>query len=240
MEYYKFSKLEKRLLSKVNKAIYDYQMIEANDRVLVAVSGGKDSLSLLRLLKLRISYAKEKYEIVAVHVDLGHTNATSQLEEYFKKNEYEYYIKEYKIFQGSEDKNISCFWCSFNRRMCLFKLAEELNANKIALAHHLNDFVETYLLNLFYHGEISAIPPKLGMFKDKFFIIRPLIYVLEEELKDLAKEKNLPIIQSTCLFKNISKRILIKNLVNYLTKECPNLEINVLRSLKKIRREYLP
>ncbi|MBU2258325.1 MAG: tRNA 2-thiocytidine(32) synthetase TtcA, partial [Candidatus Omnitrophica bacterium] len=163
---------------RMGRAIGDYDLIQDGDKIVVAVSGGKDSLSLLKILADRRSFVPVKYEIMAVHVDMGYPcHHPKILAEYFKKLGVEYHVEKIDILQGKSRKDISCFWCSWNRRKALFKAADRFNFNKVALGHHKDDIVETILMNMFFQGEISAMSPKQVLFDGKITIIRPLAYV---------------------------------------------------------------
>jgi len=234
------TKLENFLLKKIGKAIYDYKMIEPGDRVLVAVSGGKDSVSLLRLLLLKKKQIPFDFDIIPVCVDFGNFGQNLDiLEQYFKSLQLEYYIERTHLPEKKDKKLSYCFWCSWNRRKILFKLAEKYNCRKIAFAHHLDDIVETFLMNLFYYGEISTMPPKISMFQGKIFIIRPMVYIKEKAILDYAKEANIPYTTSTCPFFDNSRRKYIEGLISELEKKCPYVKLNIFRSMKRIQYEYL-
>jgi len=234
------TKLENFLLKKIGKAIYDYKMIEPGDRVLVGVSGGKDSVSLLRLLLLKKKQIPFNFDVIPVYVDFGNfPQNLNLLEEYFKTLQLEYHIEKTNLPEKKDQKLSYCFWCSWNRRKILFKLAEKYNCKKIAFAHHLDDIVETFLMNLFYYGEISTMPPKISMFQGKLFIIRPMVYIKEKAIIDYAKEANIPYSSSNCPFFDNSRRKYIENLISELEKKCPYVKLNIFRSMKRIQYEYL-
>ena len=136
--------------------------------------------------------------------------------------------------------NFDCFWCSWNRRKALFDLASRLKANKIAFAHHMDDIIETMLLNLFFQGEIGTMMPHQDMFDGELAIIRPLAYVEEHELTRLSNLLNLPVAASACPHGNTSKRALVKGIVDDLRKHNRNVKKNIFRSLTRIRQDYLP
>ena len=171
---------------RVGRAIIDYNMIDAGDKLLVAVSGGKDSLTLLKVLQDRQKFVPIKYDIIACHVDMGYPRSISGLvTRYLKKQGVKYHIEKrplpaQKNVRKSQIAKINCFWCSWNRRKALFEVAAKLGCNKVCLGHHLDDIVETILLNLFFQGEISAMNPKQELFKGKITIIRPLCYTEED------------------------------------------------------------
>lgn len=226
---------------KTGKAIWDYRMLEEGDKVIVAVSGGKDSLCLLRILKERLKFVPINYEMIACHVDMGFSWVnTDVLVEHFEKEDLPYIIARPPEDWKGESEDFDCFWCSWNRRKSLFDLAGGIGANKIAFAHHMDDIIETMLLNLFFQGEIGTMLPYQEMFDGELAIIRPLAYVEEKELTRLASILNLPVITSACPLGDISKRSLVKGIVADLKKHNRNVKKNIFRSLAKIRTEYLP
>jgi tRNA 2-thiocytidine biosynthesis protein TtcA len=224
---------------KVGKAIWDYQMLKEGDKVLIGVSGGKDSLSLLRIMKERIKFVPINYEITACFVDMGFDWINKDiLIEHFKKEEIPHIIAPHPDGWNGEEA-FDCFWCSWNRRKALFDLAYKGGYNKIAFAHHMDDIIETMLLNLFFQGEIGTMRPYQEMFDGELAIIRPLAYVEEKEIVRLAKVLELPVISSECPNGKTSKRSLVKGIVAELKKHNPNVKKNIFRSLQKVRKEYL-
>ncbi|MCX5696657.1 MAG: tRNA 2-thiocytidine(32) synthetase TtcA [Candidatus Omnitrophica bacterium] len=225
---------------RVGKAIMDYQMLADGDKVLVAVSGGKDSLTLLRVLDDRRSFVPIKYEILAVHVDMGYPCQHPKiLAEYFKKNKINYHIEKIDILKGKTREDISCFWCSWNRRKALFEVADRFGCTKVALGHHHDDIVETMLLNLFFHGEISAMAPKQLLFGGKIVIIRPLAYTEEDMIVRFVKEADFPHHKCVCPNSITSRRTKMTEILKDLEKSCPEVKKNIFRSLQRIKKDYL-
>ena len=224
------------LSKKVGKAIGDYQMLSNGDRIAVGVSGGKDSLTLLRILKDRQAFCPVKYYLVAVHIDLGYqANNIKKIKKYFKKNGYEYVVKKLRL--SSKDK--TCFWCSWNRRKMLFETAAECNCNKVALGHHLDDIVQTILLNQFFNSEISAMSPKQELFGGRLTVIRPLAYVEERQTSRFAQEEKLPYYKDNCKNSFTSNRRWLAGIIKDLERICPNIKTNIFRSIKRIKKDYL-
>jgi len=224
----------------MGKAIMDYQMIAANDKILVAVSGGKDSLTLLHVLNDRRKFVPVKYDLVAVHVDMGYPCQHPKiLAEYFKKMNLDYRIEKIDILKGKSRKEISCFWCSWNRRKALFETAVRLGCTKVALGHHMDDIVETVLLNLFFQGEISAMCPKQELFKGKITIIRPLAYVEEDLIRKFAKDLDFPHHKCACPNSLTSQRTKVEQILKDLQKISPDIKKNIFRSVKRIKHDYL-
>ena len=227
------------LTKKVGKAIWDYRMLQEGDKVLIAVSGGKDSLSLLRIMKERTKFVPINYEITACFVNMGFewTNK-NLLIEHFEKESVPYIIAPAPEGWKREDP-FDCFWCSWNRRKALFDLCHSAGYTKIVFAHHMDDIIETMLLNLFFQGEIGTMKPYQEMFDGELAIIRPLAYVEEKELARLATVLELPVIPSECPNGKISKRSLVKGVIDEMTKHNKNVKKNIFRSLQKIRKDYL-
>ena len=226
---------------RIGKAIADYNLIEDKDRILIAVSGGKDSLSLLRLLNERRKWAPIDYKLVAVHIESdykGGCNASkAELKKIFVREGVEYHFKKIKLLEAK--RKVNCFWCSWNRRKALFTLADKLGCKKVALGHHMDDIVETLLLNMFYHGEFAAMNPRQELFKGKIVIIRPLCYVEEKALKKFSKECGFKAQISECPNAEISKRRLMKNLIKGIEKDCSYVKTNIFRSVSRVKEEYI-
>lgn len=237
------SKLEYFFGKKVGKAIAEYNMIENNDRILVGVSGGKDSMSLLNVLRQKKRSLSISFDIIACYVDVGlNDNHTRLIESYLKENGYNYIIEQARVWdtvKGTDEK-IECFWCAFNRRRKLFETADRLGCQKIAFGHHKDDIAETFLLNLFYHGEISTMVPNQSFFNNKFRIIRPLALCEEKYVAQYSKFIGFANLENTCPYSKNSKRAFIKSLLNEVAKNAPAVKKNIFRSLKNIKYDYLP
>ncbi|MCX5695756.1 MAG: tRNA 2-thiocytidine(32) synthetase TtcA [Candidatus Omnitrophica bacterium] len=225
---------------RIGRAIIDYNMLSEGDKIAVAVSGGKDSLTLLRILNDRRAFVPLKYNLVAVHIDMGYPKSISKkLERYFKQANVEYHIEKVDTLRKTKKKDINCFWCSWNRRKALFEVADRLKCTKVALGHHMDDIIETILLNLFFQGEISAMKPKQELFKGKITLIRPLAYVEEYMIKRFAKEEKIP--HDTCVCPNsvTSNRAKMGKIIQDLKKTCPEIKKNIFRSVRRIKKDYL-
>ncbi len=226
---------------RVGKALTDYKMLSDGDKIAVAVSGGKDSLTLLRILNSRKRFVPIKYDLLAVHIDMGYPKSHAKiLEKYFKEIGINYRIEKSNALTNTKKKDITCFWCSWNRRKALFETAHQLGYKKVALGHHLDDIIETTLLNLFFNGEISSMAPKQELFSGAITIIRPLVYVEEDILRRFAKEEGL--LSKTCSCPNsfTSNRRRMEAIIKDIKKVCPDVKKNIFRSLKLIKKDYLP
>ncbi len=224
----------------MGRAIMDYKMLAPNDKIAVAVSGGKDSLTLLRVMLDRQKFVPIKYSLMAVHIDMGYPKSiAAKLEKYFKKLNVEYKIIKTDVLKKTKKSKINCFWCSWNRRKELFIAANRLGCTKIALGHHMDDIAETFLLNLFFQGEISTMKPKQELFEGKVTLIRPLAYVEERLIKRFAKEAKLGHDRCVCLHSAASNRARMGKIIADLEKICPELKTNIFRSLKRVKKDYL-
>jgi len=232
--------IEFYISKRIGKAITDYNMLSDGDKIAVAVSGGKDSLTLLRVLSDRRSFVPIKYEILAIHIDLGYPCSLAKtLEKYFKKIGVKYHIEKVDALKKTKPKNINCFWCSWNRRKALFEAANRFRCTKVALGHHKDDIIETILMNLFFHGEVSAMSPKQELFKGKIILIRPLAYVEEDMIRRFAKVAGFPQERCACPNSLTSNRTKITNIIRDLEKVCPEIKTNIFNSIKRIKQDYL-
>ena len=229
------------LNKKVGQAVTDYKMLEENDKVLVAVSGGKDSLSLLNLLEYRRRVLPYKFSLLAVYIDSGlNSGLAPKLKQYFEENNFEYIIEEIDLKKDQDNKKgMNCFWCSWNRRKALFQLVRKHNCTKLALGHHKDDIIETFLLNLFFQANISTMSPLQELFGGEVKIIRPLAYVQEKETKDLAKYLKLETVDCQCPNSNLNNRKKIKAIIEEMRKVCPAVKNNIFNSLRNIKYDYL-
>lgn len=235
------TKLGAHISNRIGKAIADYNLIEDKDKILVAVSGGKDSLSLLKLLHERRKWAPVDYKLYAVHIETdfrcGGCVHTKELEKIFKRYRIPYYFEKIKV--RDKDKKVSCFWCSWNRRKALFTLADKIGCTKIAFGHHQDDINETLLLNMFYHGEFSAMNPRQELFKGKIVIIRPLCYVEEDVLRKFAKESGFPSQFCKCPNSQTSKRKMMKEFIKKVEQDCSYAKLNLFRAIGRVNKEYI-
>lgn len=194
-----FNKLQKRLRRHVGRAIEDFNMIEEGDRIMVCLSGGKDSYTMLEILMNLQRSAPVNFELVAVNLDQKQPGFPEHvLPEYLQTLDIAYHILEKDTYSIVKDKvpegKTTCGLCSRLRRGSLYAFAEEIGANKIALGHHRDDIVETLFLNMFYGSRLSAMPPKLLSDDKRNIIIRPMAYCKEKDIAAFAEQKAFPII----------------------------------------------
>ncbi|MBN2544706.1 MAG: tRNA 2-thiocytidine biosynthesis protein TtcA [Spirochaetes bacterium] len=235
------NELEKRISRKIGKIIFEYKMIKENDRILVGVSGGKDSLTLLHDLKRRQKSFPIKYTFEAAHIVTDFISyEKSKIEKLFKEWDIPYHIVFVPVIKRlKENKKMNCYWCSTQRRMELMKLAKEKKFNKIALGHHLDDIVETFLMNIFFKAEIAAMLPVFEYKKYPVTVIRPMARVKEKEIAEFAKEKNFFGLTCSCKYGKNSKRLDIKALISQIGDKYHNLRENIFDSMKNINNEYM-
>ncbi len=243
-------KLEKKIFKGVGQAISDFSMIEDGDKIMVGVSGGKDSWVLLHILNDLKKRAPVDFEIIATNLDQGYEGfRTDIIEDYFEKHAIPYHMafKDINgIVQEKNSKNATwCSLCSRLRRGTMYGLAEELGCNKIALGHHLDDMVETLLLNAFFIGRLGSMSPKLRSDDGKNVVIRPLIYVEEDDIRTYAKSKEFPVVCCQCplmcgeTVHGDFKRRRVKQLLTSLQKEIPGIKNSLLASLKNVHPTHL-
>ncbi len=224
------------------KAIGDYDLIQEGDRIAVAVSGGKDSISLLHVLRHRQSVSPVKFEFKAVHIDFGFSDFSPEfLIAYLEREGFPYLVEKADALKGERREEIDCYVWSQNRRKALFSACERFGFNKIAFGHHMDDIVETILLNIFYRGEIAAMKPKQELFGGRVTLIRPLAYEREENMVRLAEKLDIQSIggQSKCANDETSHRIKIKHMLREFEKTNPQIIKNIFHSLQKVKKDYL-
>ncbi|MCU0643802.1 MAG: tRNA 2-thiocytidine(32) synthetase TtcA [bacterium] len=227
-------------------AVNDFQMIQPGDRILVGVSGGADSFTLLKVLSGRKIFIPQDITLIPAYIDLGFagedTSHIKALESYFEQNSYEYYIDRTTIglFAHSEkNRKKPCFLCSRLRRKRLFEIADKFNCKKIALGHHKDDIIETLLINIFFAREIATINPNQPFFKGKYQIIRPLVYVWEKKIKRYAQMNEFPVFENLCPTAKTSHRNIIKNMLHDLERKQKGVKENIFKSLRQVKRDYI-
>lgn len=238
-------KLEKRLLKQVVQASAEFNLVEPNDRIMVAVSGGKDSLGLLYLLREIQKKAPFPFSLIAVNLDQKQPGFPEDvLPRYFTEQGYDFRIVEEDTYSIVAEKipatQTYCALCSRLRRGVLYNVAEELGATKLALGHHRDDAIETLLLNLFYSGQTKAMPARLRSDDGRNTVIRPLIYCAEQDLALLAELHRFPIIPcNLCGSQDNLKRQEVKQLLADLELKNPKLRGNLLAALHNVRLSHM-
>ncbi|NQY01644.1 MAG: tRNA 2-thiocytidine(32) synthetase TtcA [Halieaceae bacterium] len=240
-----FNKLQKRLRRNAGNAIVDYNMIEEGDRVMVCLSGGKDSYAMLDILMNLQKSAPVNFELVAVNLDQKQPGFPEHvLPEYLEALNIPFYILEkdtYSIVKEViPEGKTTCGLCSRLRRGSLYGFAQEIGANRIALGHHRDDIVETLFLNMFFGGSLKAMPPKLLSDDGRNVVIRPLAYCKESDLMSYADYKAFPIIPcNLCGSQENLQRVQIKKMLAQWEREYPGRTETIFRSIKNVAPSQL-
>lgn len=228
----------------MGKAIHERGMIQDGDHLLVAVSGGKDSMTLLWLLRERIKRLPIAYKIMALHVDPGFgSNSADQMEDFFSSRGFEYRIVRSDCgprAHGPENRENPCFLCSRLRRKIFFEQAAELGCNRIAFAHHKDDVIETFIMNIFYGASVSTMLPVQEFFGGKVTAIRPLYTVDEALIRKYSKSMGWPEIDLGCPSAGSSKRQKVRDMLHTFYRSNGKIKGNIFHALQNVRTDYLP
>lgn len=219
------------MLKDVNKAIYQFEMIQNGDRVAVAVSGGKDSLTLLKLLDWRRANVPEKYEIVAVHISGDSEGPTCPahpaLVEWLESTGYTCVVEAFNL-SNTEPIPMNCQRCTWNRRKQLFEIARRMDCNVVALGHNADDLVQTTLMNILFHGKVETMLPVSDYFSGVFRLVRPMIYLSEPEISRFADAAGFPETPPECIRSSTSQRQVVKDFIIETQKKFPYIRKNLL------------
>src|SRR5687768_2980531 len=238
--------LEARLAKKVTTAISDFSMIEEGDRVMVGLSGGKDSWALIQILDVLQRRAPIDFSVVAVNIDSGYKDYQHDVLAATCRERGWEFVREVttigeKIEEVLDVDDTPCSLCARLRRGVLYRLAEDVGATKIALGHHLDDFIETLLLNLFFAGALKAMPARLVSDNHRHIVVRPLVYVTEADARAYARESALPIIGCCCpACGDLSlKRQRLKRMLSEFEVEHPEIKNSMIRALGNVHPRHL-
>ena len=236
-------KLMRRIEKKFSKGVVEYGLIEEGDKILIGLSGGKDSLALVELLGRRSKIFKPRFSVVAVHVVMSNIPYKSDLE-YLRAQAAAYDIPfvvyETSFDPSTDNRKSPCFLCSWNRRKALFTVAKEQGCNKIALGHHMDDILETLLMNMTYQGAVSTMPPRLVMRKFDMTIIRPMCLVHESDLLELAEMHGYRKQVKNCPYESQSSRSEMKGILKQLEALNPEARYSLWSSMNNIQTDLLP
>jgi len=244
-ESYEDNKVVKRLRRLTGQAIADFGMIENGDKVMVCLSGGKDSYALLDILLYLRQHAPIEFDLVAVNLDQKHPGFPAHvLPEYLERAGVPYRIEQQDTYSVVKrvipEGKTMCSLCSRLRRGVLYRVAGELGATRIALGHHRDDILETFMLNLFYTGQLKAMPPKLRSDDGRHVVIRPLAYCEERDLEEYARIREFPIIPcNLCGSQENMKRAEVKRMLREWENRYPGRVETILNSLRHVRASHL-
>lgn len=236
--------LDRRLTRALSRAVMDFQMLADGDRVMVCVSGGKDSYTMLHLLRKLSRRAPVRFELVVVNVDQGHPGyPADRLRTYMRAEGYDFRMIEEDTYSIVTEKipegKTFCSLCSRLRRGILYRVATELGCTKIALGHHRDDILQTLLLNLFFAGQLGAMPPKL-VSQDGHVVIRPLAYCAEEDIAAYAKLHAFPILPcDLCGSQDNLQRKIVGRMLDDLEKEHPGIKQVMLAATQNVKPSQL-
>ena len=226
-----------KLYSYTRQAFNDFELIQDGDKIAVGVSGGKDSVALLYALSGLQKFIPEKIQIVAVTIDLGFGDFdTEPIKELCKKLEIEYHVVKTQIadiLKAKITEGTFCSLCAKMRKGALTDFAKNLGCNKIAYAHHKDDFIETMLLSLFYEGQFFTFPPKMHHKEADVTVIRPLIYVPEKDIIGFQNKMQFATIKNPCPHDGNTRRQYVKNLIQQIQKENPNIKQKMFNAILK-------
>jgi tRNA 2-thiocytidine biosynthesis protein TtcA len=237
-------RLRRKLSRAMAQAIHDFSMIADGDRILCAVSGGKDSYTMLDLLEDLRRRAPVRFELLAVNVDQGHPDVPGQvLHGYLQEHAYQLHVVRDDTYSIVRDKvpqdKTSCSLCSRLRRAILYRSARELGCSKIALGHHREDVLVTLLLNLIFAGQLKAMPPKLVSDDAAHIVIRPLSYCAEADIAAYAAARGFPLVPCGLCSSQQSQRVLIGQLLADLEQRQPGVKASMLAALRNVRPSHL-
>jgi tRNA 2-thiocytidine biosynthesis protein TtcA len=228
----------------LGKAIHHYRLIEDGDRIAVAVSGGKDSLVLLWLLRERLKWIPASYRLVAIHVDPGFCTETADtLCGFFEREGFEHRIihTDHGLrAQAAENRENPCFVCSRLRRRVLFETAREAGCSKIALGHNQDDLIETFFINLLYGAQLAGIVPRQPFFGGELMVIRPLALLPARKIEQLACRLQLPVTANACPSADNSRRQDVRRMLGALYSSNEKVRGNIFHAMSNANLEYLP
>lgn len=237
------AKLMRRIEQRFMKGIVQYGLIEEGDKILVGLSGGKDSLALLELLARRSRIYKPRFSVVAVHVvmtNIAYESDMDYLRMYAEGLGVPFVRYETSFDPSTDNRKSPCFLCSWNRRKALFTVAKEQGCNKIALGHHMDDILETLLMNMTFQGAFSTMPPRLVMRKFDMTIIRPMCLVHESDLVEMAALRGYRKQIKNCPYEKDSHRSEMKDVLKRLEAMNPEARFSLWSSMNNVQADLLP
>ncbi len=233
---------EKKLWSIIDKACYDYELIQPGDKILIGASGGKDSTALIQYFANRSKRPDSNFEFKAINIQTDFASPFPPvIKELFDQWNVPFETLQVNVLERlKENKKMNCYWCSSQRRNELLNYAVTNGYNKIALGHHLDDILETFIMNMTEKGNVATMIPKLQYDKWPVTIIRPLCYVCESRLIEHAQNSKYSGFTCTCNFQDNSTRKLARKKLTVLSDDDEKTKIRIFTALKNIKSEYLP
>lgn len=236
-------KVLRRVRERFAKGVRNYGLVSDGDRILVGLSGGKDSLALLELLAERSRIWKPRFSVIAAHIWMSNVPYRADMDylrNFAARLGVELMCREASFDAGADTRKSPCFLCSWNRRKALFALAKEQGCHKIALGHHMDDVLETLLMNMAFQGAFSAMPPILRMRKFDMTIIRPLCLVNEADLRVMARVHGYHPLMKNCPYEEQSHRAEMKQVLARIEELNPEARYSLWRSMENVQDELLP
>lgn len=236
-------KVIRRIEKRLCKGMAEYGLIEDGDKILIGLSGGKDSLALVELLSKRARVFKPRFSVVAAHIvmrNIPYQSDVEYLRSFAASFDIPFVVYETEFDASTDNRKSPCFLCSWNRRKALFTIAQEHGCNKIALGHHMDDILETLLMNITFQGAFGTMPPYLKMDKFDMSIIRPLCLVHEADLLELARIREYRKQIKNCPYETHSHRSDMKNILKQLEAMNPEARYSLWGSMQNIQESLLP
>ena len=233
----------RRIEKRFGKGVVEYGLIEEGDRILIGLSGGKDSLALVELLARRSRILKPRFSVIAVHVvmkNIPYQSDLDYLRNYTESSGIPFVLYETEFDASTDTRKSPCFLRSWNRRKALFTVAKEQKCNKIALGHHMDDILETLLMHITYQGTFSSMPPRLVMKKFDMTIIRPMCLVHEADLVELAALRHYQKQVKNCPYESQSSRSDMKGILRQLEAMNPEARYSLWGSMTNVQEDLLP
>ncbi|MFV0586653.1 tRNA 2-thiocytidine biosynthesis TtcA family protein [Bacteroides reticulotermitis] len=242
-QYKEEEKCTRRIQKRFGKGVMQYGLIAEGDRILIGLSGGKDSLALVELLGRRMQQHKPRFTVVAAHIvmeNIPYQSDTDYLRTHCEAFGIPFVLFKTSFESSTDTRKSPCFLCSWNRRKALFTVAKEQDCNKIALGHHMDDILETLLMNITYQGAFSTMPPRLVMNKFDMVIIRPMCLVHEADLLELAALRGYRKQVKNCPYESQSSRSDMKGVLRQLESMNPEARYSLWGSMANVQTESLP
>lgn len=236
-------KIFKRLSNKCGQIIKKHAMLKPNDKVIIGLSGGKDSLVLCELLADRKKRLPFHIDLHAIHIKargIGYHVDEDYLHQFCRSLNIPLSIRDINVDLLKNPDKAPCFICSWSRRKAIFAFAKEFQFNKLAFGHHLDDAIQTLLMNMMCHASVSSLPPRLKMFGGRLEIIRPILEMYENQVTELLPFRKYPSQLKSCPYEGNTQRETIKQLIGQMSDTHKNVKMNIFRSTNKIFHEYLP